>query len=159
MVEYACEEIGTCNYDQRSFKAYLSRWMAATAQLLPDTYDTLMGLIRTSAVAAAQQCSGGSDGKTCGLRWYQRGVWDGSYGPGEQMAAMSVFGANLIQKAAVPVTNSTGGTSVGNPNAGSHGDPVLLTHGDVTTGDKAGAGILTAIVLVSILSGVWWMLV
>jgi len=92
MAEIACESIGTCNYDQRSFKGYLARWMAATVQLMPDSYDVIMPRIQASAVAAAAQCSGGSNGQTCGLRWTQGSVWDGSYGPGEQMSAMNVIG-------------------------------------------------------------------
>lgn len=91
MSEYACESLGTCNYDQRSFKGYLARWMAATAQLIPDAFDLVMPKIRASAAGAAAQCSGGTNGTTCGLRWTMGSTWDGSYGPGEQMAAMQVI--------------------------------------------------------------------
>ena len=69
MVEVACEPEATCNYDQPSFKAYLSRWMAATTQLMPSTYDTIQPLLKTSAQGAAGQCSGGTDGQTCGIKW------------------------------------------------------------------------------------------
>ncbi|EHK99713.1 putative mannan endo-1,6-alpha-mannosidase [Glarea lozoyensis 74030] len=34
---------GTCDTDQRSFKAYLSRWMAGTAKIAPFTHDTVLG--------------------------------------------------------------------------------------------------------------------
>lgn len=67
------------------------------------------------------------------------------------------LGANLIQKAAVPVTNLTGGTSVGNPSAGSQGDTEFVGYGSITTADKAGAGIITGLVLIGILSGAYWM--
>lgn len=59
MYESACEDVngakGTCNVDQQSFKAYLSRWMAGTAQLVPSAHDRIMGLLTPSAKAAAQQ--------------------------------------------------------------------------------------------------------
>lgn len=70
---------------------------------------------------------------------------------------LTMLGANLIQRAAVPLTNSTGGTSVGNPSAGSTGDNALLVHGNVSAGDKAGAGILTVLALAGILFGAYWM--
>jgi hypothetical protein len=60
MYEVACEEVktasGDCDQDQQSFKAYLARWMAATAKLCPWTSDTIMGYLRASAAAAALQC-------------------------------------------------------------------------------------------------------
>jgi mannan endo-1,6-alpha-mannosidase len=59
MYEMACEPIntvGSCDTDQQSFKAYLSRWMAGTAKLCPWTHSTIMGYLKTSAVAAASQC-------------------------------------------------------------------------------------------------------
>jgi hypothetical protein len=60
MYEAACEEaktaLGDCDQDQQSFKAYLARWMAATAKLCPWTSDTIMGYLRASAAAAALQC-------------------------------------------------------------------------------------------------------
>lgn len=96
MTEVACESLGTCNYDQRSFKSYLSIWLAGTSTLVPDTYDYIKQRLAASAVAAAAQCSGGTGGTTCGLRWTQLSAWDGSYGPGEQMAAMSVFGKGVM---------------------------------------------------------------
>lgn len=92
MTEVACESLNTCNNDQKSFKAYLSQWMAGTSTLVPETYDFIKQKLSASAVAAAAQCDGGADGMTCGLRWTQNSTYDGTYGPGEQMAAMSVIG-------------------------------------------------------------------
>lgn len=108
MVEIACEPQVTCNYDQPSFKAYLARWMAATMQLVPFTFDTLQALLQTSAQGAAGQCSGGTNGETCGRSWYTN-TWDGQKGVGEQMSALSVIQANLINKVSPPVTQASGG--------------------------------------------------
>lgn len=159
MSEVACEPTQSCNNDQPSFKAYLSRWMAATAQIAPFTEAQIMAKLRASAIGAAAQCSGGSNGRTCGRRWYQQ-AWDGKSGPGEQMSALSVIQANLIQKVKPPVTQDQGGTSKGDPTAGTHGDSTnvlepLLTR-KITMGDRAGAGILTALVLSGLLGTMWW---
>ena len=160
MVEVACEPQQSCNYDQPSFKAYLSRWMAATIQLAPFTESVLTQKLHDSAVGAAGQCSGGTDGVTCGRTWHTN-TWDGKFGVGEQMSALSVIQANLISKVKPPVSQASGGTSKGDPAAGSQGDnpsqaadPSLQK--PVTTGDRAGAGILTALVLGSLLGSVWW---
>ena len=162
MVEVACEPEGTCNLDQPSFKAYLARWMAATTQLVPYTYDTIQPLLKSSAQGAAGQCSGGTNGQTCGRTWYST-TWDQKSGVGEQMSALSVIQANLISKVAAPVTQDSGGTSKGDPSAGSTtgGQPTVeldssLTR-QMTAGDKAGAGILTAIICSGLLGSLAWM--
>ncbi|KAF2199367.1 mannan endo-1,6-alpha-mannosidase DCW1 precursor [Delitschia confertaspora ATCC 74209] len=157
MTEVACEGNGKCDVDQRSFKAYLSRWMAATIKVAPWTFDLIMPRLRASAVAAAKQCSGGEDGKTCGLKWTTNGVWDGSYGVGEQMSALEVVQAMLINKVDGPVSEKTGGISKSNPSAGSESTDKPITFDEITTGDKAGAGFLTALALIAILGGAWWM--
>lgn len=159
MSEVACESNQLCNNDQPSFKAYLARWMAATAQIADFTEEPIMTKLRASAIGAAAQCTGGANGRTCGRRWYQP-QWDGKFGPGEQMSALSVIQANLIQKVKAPVTQDKGGTSKPDPSAGTHGDSAnplepLLTR-TITMGDRAGAGILTAVALAGLLGTMWW---
>ena len=160
MVEIACEPQQTCNYDQPSFKAYLSRWMAATTQIAPFTEDFVNTKLRASAQGAAAQCVGGTDGVTCGRTWHSS-TWDGKFGVGEQMSALSVIQANLISKVDPPVTADKGGTSKGDPTAGSGGDNPQKAmdpnaNNPITTGDKAGAGILTALVLSGLVGSTWW---
>ncbi|OJJ50742.1 hypothetical protein ASPZODRAFT_56841 [Penicilliopsis zonata CBS 506.65] len=159
MYERACETVNTCKVDQRSFKAYLSRWMAATTQMAPFTYDAVITKLRASAQAAAQACTGGSQGTSCGLKWTQ-GSWDGSLGVGEQMSAMEVFQANLIARVVPPVTNSTGGTSQGDPSAGSQPTPTqprTVTR-TITAGDRAAAGILTGLMMIAVVGSTGWMI-
>ena len=158
MYEVACEPNGKCNVDQRSFKAYLARWMAATMVRAPFTRDLLLPLLQTSARAAAQSCTGGSDGQQCGLQW-TTGSFDGSVGVGEQMSAMEVIQSNLWDQVPGPVTADRGGISVGDPSAGTGGDqsPVGLDPDDITTGDRVGAGFLTTMVLIGVIGGAWWM--
>ncbi|KIN06326.1 glycoside hydrolase family 76 protein [Oidiodendron maius Zn] len=160
--EVACEPRLTCSTDMFSFKSYLTRWLAQTTQMAPFTRNQIMPVLKSSAVAAAQQCSGGSNGRTCGLSWSKGTQWDGTQGVGQQMAAMSVIFTNLLQfengvQIGPPLTNSSGGTSVGNPNAGAQSvvDPTAIT--PATTADRAGAGILTTLTLVSVTALFGWM--
>lgn len=154
MKEVACEDNGKCDTDQRSFKAYLSRWMANAAKLAPFAADIITTRLRTSAEAAISTCTGGNDGKQCGLRWTRR-EFDGETGVGEQMAVLDVVQANLAGAVPGPA-DSNSGTSKGDPNAGSNSDTDFQFN-TITGGDKAGAGILTALVLITMFSGSWWM--
>ncbi len=159
MEEVACENAGTCDTDQQSFKAYLSRDMAATMIVAPFTRDTLLPLLQASANAAAKACSGavGGNVNTCGLKW-STGTFDGLYGIGEQMAALEAIQSNLLDTVPGPVTANTGGTSQGDPSAGTDAtSPSGQNLSPITTGSKAGAGFLTALVLLAILGGAWWM--
>ncbi|TVY84857.1 Mannan endo-1,6-alpha-mannosidase DCW1, partial [Lachnellula suecica] len=151
-----CEQ-GKCDTDQMSFKAYLSRWMGHATQMAPFTYDKSIALLKSSAKAAAAQCTGKTyDGTTvkisgtaCGLKWYLNGTWDGSDGVGQQMAALEVFQAAMIQHVAIPLTNSTGGTSTSDPTAGHNTTGSTGARlADATTADKAGAWFLTGFVAV-----------
>ncbi|KAK4635555.1 Mannan endo-1,6-alpha-mannosidase DCW1 [Fulvia fulva] len=160
MYEVACEPSSNCNIDQQSFKAYLTRWMAATTKVVPWTHDIIMPLIQQSAQACAKTCSGNSpvdqSGTACGTKWTQD-TWDNTFGVGQQMNALEVFQSNLIDAVAGPLGNDTGGTSKGDPSAGSGGDRSLAPQAAITTSDRAGAGILTALVLVGLVGGAWWM--
>lgn len=159
MVETYCEPSNTCNTDNWSFKAYLSRWMAATTKMAPWTYDIVMERIRASAAGAALQCSGGSSGTLCGMKWTEGAKYDGTTGVGQQMSALEVIQSLLISRVAAPVTNSTGGTSRGDPAAGSSGtfDP-SLPQGAIQQKDRVGAGFLTTLIIISGIGSVWWMI-
>lgn len=161
MTEVACESVHLCDLDQQSFKAYLARWMAAATKWAPWTHDTVKPLLDSSAVAAARQCTGGQNGRMCGLMWANNGGrWDGTTGVGQQMAAMEVVLATMIGDLGAPVTNSTGGTSPGNVDAGTSdiGRTNSFTAMDmmkpISTADRAGAYIITIITLVLVVSGV-----
>lgn len=157
MYEPACETNGKCDNDQMSFKAYLSRWMAATTKMAPFTYDKIIDRLRTSAASAALQCSGGDNGRTCGLKWTDNATWDGTSGVGQEMSALEVIQSNLIEHVSAPLTNSTGGTSPGNPNAGSNSaTSITADTTEITTGDRVGAVFLTTLVIAGVVGGVWW---
>lgn len=156
--EAACEPDAHCNLDQQSFKAYLARWMAATMKITPHLAEDIRSYIWASAAAAAKSCVGGADGITCGTRW-DTGAWDGTDGVGQQMSALEMIQATLIESAPGVVTNHTGGTSTGDYNAGTGADKnPLAPVRPITLGDKAGAGVITAVIAIAWLGGAWWVI-
>jgi len=100
-------------------------------------------------------CTGGADGNQCGMKW-TKSTFDGEVGVGEQMSVLEVLQSNLAPYIPGPLSAATGGTSQGDPSAGSNSKkPVTLNA--ITGGDKAGAGILTTILLIAMIGGSWWM--
>ncbi|KAI1614379.1 mannan endo-1,6-alpha-mannosidase [Exophiala viscosa] len=157
MFEVECEAAKNCDQDQKSFKAYLARWLAVTGLLVPSTMDSIKTKLSASATGAAGQCDV-SDAE-CGLQWYTT-TWDGTNGVGQQMAALSVVGANLIDSSMTPLTKVTGATSSSDPDAGTTAtsDPAETTS-KITTKDRAGAGILTVLVIGFIVGGAAWIVI
>lgn len=121
MFEQACEFISTCNYDQRSFKAYLSRFWWATTRMAPFTYSTIYPLLSASASAAAASCSGPSN--VCGSKWYTDG-YDGVTGPGQQLSALETIVGLLGSQSSPP---STDGHAVESPAVSSSSSAVQKT--------------------------------
>ncbi|KAG8629216.1 hypothetical protein KVT40_003081 [Elsinoe batatas] len=147
LYKVACEPGSNCKVDQLSFKGYLSRWMAVTMQVAPFMTPLIRPYLEASARGAAQRCAGEA-GSTCGTRWYESG-WDGTTGVGQQMCALETFQALLHTSSPGPLSNKTGGTSAGDPNAGT-GREISIEVGTprtIGTGDKAGAYIITIIMV------------
>lgn len=135
--------------------------------MVPHTYRLIIPKLKASAVAAGKQCSGGDDGKHCGIQWFNS-TWDGTDGLEQQMAATSVFANNLVafqrQRGnsgvddSAPVTSETGGNSTSNPNAGSEEKPIKGAHTmDITTADRTGAGIVTVVFAGAWLGMISWL--
>ncbi|KAJ6004162.1 hypothetical protein N7522_005807 [Penicillium canescens] len=146
--DVTCEPIEKCNNNEILFKGLVSSWLAFTALLVPSTYDTIKPKLQSSARAAAKSCSGKGN-NTCGVRWY-KSEWDGWQGMEEEISASNIFLANMINfdngGDTGPVTADTGGNSTSNPNAGEGGDDSSShSFAPISTGDKAGASILTLI--------------
>ncbi len=146
----------SCTTDMLSFKGYLHRWLATATQIAPFLAGTILPVLQTSTAAAVSTCLGGDNARTCGFKWNTH-AYDGSYGAGQQMNVLAAVSSLLISQAAAPVTNSTGGTSVGDPNAGSQSDNFKEELAPITTADKAGAAILTIVILVSAVGTMGWM--
>lgn len=158
MYERACQSSKSCNTDQRSFKSIFSRCLGQTAMLAPTTHDTIWTWIQASAKGAAASCVGGYDKHTCGLDW-TTGSNDGNYGLGEQISALEIFNALLINDRPAPYSNETGGTSEGNAALGTNTEVTALETNDlnITGKDRAGSGILTAVILAIMTGGAIWM--
>ncbi|OGE55973.1 hypothetical protein PENARI_c003G04757 [Penicillium arizonense] len=143
--DFNCEPSETCNDNEILFKGLTSSWLALTAVLVPSTFDSVLAKLQTSGAAAAASCTGHNNG-TCGVRWY-KSEYDGWLGMEEEISATNVFLANMINfNKTAPVTSTTGGNSTSNPTAGE--DDSNASSGKITvitTGDRAGAGILTAV--------------
>lgn len=159
MYEAACQANYKCNTDQRSFRSLFSRSLASAALFVDSISSEIEVNIKASAQGAAESCSGGSDGVTCGINW-SYGGWDGYYGLGEQMSALEVMLALFAFDGELPLpyTATNGGSSVSNTEAGTGSttetNSQLLT---ISTKDKAGAGVLTAVVLIAVIGGAVWM--
>jgi mannan endo-1,6-alpha-mannosidase len=146
----------TCTTDMLSFKGYLHRWLSTMTQIAPFTASTILPVLQDSAKAAVAQCTGGANGRTCGFKW-SSGTYDGTAGAGQEMNVVGAVSSLLIGQTPAPLTNQTGGTSAGNPNAGSTSDNFEDNFAPVTTGDKAGAGILTFLLLAAASVTFGWM--
>jgi mannan endo-1,6-alpha-mannosidase len=157
MKEVACEDGGNCDPDQQSFKAYMARWWGAASKLAPYASGPILNLLQTSAQAAISTCTGGTAGNQCGLKWTTK-AFDGIQGIGEMMSALEVVQSLLQPQAANTLTSQTGGTSQGNPNAGGTQTTNQMVLNPITGADKAGAGILTAIALLTTFGGSFWMI-
>lgn len=105
LFEAECELDYSCNVDQLSMKAYLARWLAGTSLMQPFTAGHVSAILRSSALGAASSCTGGFNGSTCGTRWYTNS-FDNHTGLGEQLAAMEVLYALLVNDTLPPITSS-----------------------------------------------------
>ncbi|KAJ5779129.1 CAZyme family GH76 [Penicillium paradoxum] len=158
--EITCEPIKRCDRNQRTFKSYFTSWIGFMSLIVPSNVtDDLMGRFKSSAVAAGQQCSGGSDGKHCGTRWTKKSEWDGTKGLEQQMAVLGVLNAVLVPYTAEgPYNADNGGLSSGEPHnetdsEGNSGPDAI------TTGDRVGAGILTGFFVILWAGAISWMLI
>lgn len=111
LFEYQCDVWKKCNNDQRAFRAIVARSLGEVVQLVPDQAERAQKIIDASAKGAAESCSGGSDGKTCGMNWGIDG-WDGVYGLGEQIAALEIIQNSVINSIPQPCTEETCGEDI-----------------------------------------------
>jgi mannan endo-1,6-alpha-mannosidase len=160
--ELPCEDRqGACSADMLSFKGYVHRWLAVVTKIAPHTADSILPMLQKSAEAAVSQCVGGETGRRCGFYWSTREFVDPAVdktsGAGEAMSALAAVSSLLIDQAPAPATNATGGISRGDPNAGSKSRGAVEPLAPITTGDRAGAAILTMLILGGALASWSWM--
>lgn len=100
--------------------------MGLATLMAPQIAETIFPLLASSAVAAGNHCAGGSTGTMCNPYWTVE--FNDTFTPavGAQMTALNVFNANLLNPVfnvtagSSIVTTDSGGTSPGNPDAGSN---------------------------------------
>lgn len=182
LYEPACMSLGpngrlTCTNDQRCFKAVFLQLVGNTMYMLPQAKNLMWDKLSTTAQAASWSCSGGYDGHTCGLNWTYSG-YDGNAGLGEQICALGAFNAILapekskIYRAAdlpelyqasnssANQTESSQGSVYGYGDAGANSTQNVTAHKlNLDTGDKAGAGVLTAVVLLFLIGSSAWLVI
>ena len=163
MYEVMCEDINTCNNDMKSYKSQLTQWMMSSAKVMPSLAQATIPQLQTSSKAAISVCDCGGVKGQCGFKWTTPGTCDGTYGMGQQIDALNAIQIWAESQVGGPVNEKTGGPglSQGNANAGNEGDqdPTKQHLKPITTSDKAGAGILTALVFIGILGGGVWMII
>ncbi|KAK4196262.1 glycosyl hydrolase family 76-domain-containing protein [Triangularia verruculosa] len=159
--EIPCEgRKGACTADMLSFKGYVHRWLSVVTKVAPHTRDKILPVLRTSAEAAVKQCTGGESGRRCGFYW-RDGVYvdpavDKTSGAGEQMNVLAAVSSLLIDDAPPPANNLTG-LSRPNYDAGSRSRGPSEPLAPITGGDRAGAAILTILILGSAVGSWAWM--
>lgn len=158
--EQACQPSGKCNNDQRVFKAIYIQQLGQTASLVSSLADEITSALNATATAAAESCSGGSDGHTCGLNWLEQ-KWDGMYGLGEQISALAALSYSQVESHPKPFTSFHGGSSNGSSSDDFSltTDTLLTDDTPVTTGDRAGAGIVTAVLMIFIIGAGCWVII
>jgi mannan endo-1,6-alpha-mannosidase len=159
--ELPCEgRQGACTADMLTFKGYVHRWLSVVTKVAPYTADIILPVLRKSAEAAVKQCTGGETGRRCGFYWsggvYVDTAVDKTSGAGEAMNVLAAVSSLLYPEVAPPATNETG-ISKGDPEAGTRSRGSSEPLDPITTADRAGAGILTMVILGGFL-GTWgWM--
>ncbi|KAI1450629.1 glycoside hydrolase family 76 protein [Annulohypoxylon stygium] len=104
--ETACEKNNTCTTDIFFFKSFLNRGLSSAIAKAPFTSETILPVLKSSAKAAAAQCTGGSNGRLCGFSW-SSGKFDNQTGPAQQMAVLNAL-AGLLPAGGSVASNSTG---------------------------------------------------
>lgn len=99
--ESKCEPIDDCDTDQLSFKAYISRWLAATGAMVPSLESQITPLLQASVDGALASCNGGSDADVCGMKW-TTDSYDGNIGVGQQLSALEIVHGQLATSRPLP---------------------------------------------------------
>ena len=153
-----CEASDRCYIDANDplFKGLTVSWLADIVLIIPSLRDEIIPKLQVSAEGAAKSCTGNGQ-NLCGNRWY--GGYDGQNSmenaiSGSQM--MSAVMVNFLGVSSKPVSTATGGNGTSEPNAGTgkssqSSESAVLP--PITTADKAGAGILTAVLAAGVIGG------
>jgi hypothetical protein len=101
----------------------------------------------------------GAGNFACGMSWWKTG-FDGVKGLGQQISALNILTVLLVDSVPPPFTSKTGGNSKGNADLGKGSEDSSIPDffEPISTADRAGASILTILVVGFWVSGAWWLL-
>lgn len=119
-VEPSCESIETCTSDMYFFKGILHRSLAWTMKMAPHTADTILPVLKTSAVAAVSTCTGGDNGRMCGFAW-SNGTFDVSNAGAQSSVLGALVSVLEITDVASSGSSGSGSSSSGNGSSSSSG--------------------------------------
>lgn len=143
----SCETVGTCNTDMEFFKGYLHRALAVTTQVAPYTAASILPLLKTSAAAAIKTCSGGDNGRMCGLDW-STGAADNSTKAGSQLSVLGALVSVMQAQTTVASTGTSGGST-----SGSTGGSTTGSGSNNSTTPKQNAGVTAGISFTALVGG------
>lgn len=127
--EAACEEAERCNTDMKFFKGILHHSLATTMWLAPHTADTILPVLKSSAKAAVEHCTGGDSGRMCGFSWVA-----------DKFDASSAGAQTGVLSALVSVMTAAGGSSTSGNGTSNDGSTNTDSGSDSTTDDNSTTG-------------------
>ncbi|KAI1800530.1 glycoside hydrolase family 76 protein [Daldinia bambusicola] len=142
--EIACEKNKNCNSDMYFFKGILHRALASAAKVAPHTAGKILSSLKSSAKAAAAECTGGDNGRMCGFAW-STGKFDGTTGAAQQMNVLGAL-VSILPDEQVSGGNTNGSTSNGS-GSGSGSENSEGGNSDNVTEDSAGTKVGVSVAL------------
>ncbi|RAL12422.1 glycoside hydrolase family 76 protein [Aspergillus homomorphus CBS 101889] len=94
--EIICGPEEVCNSIENTYKGTFASDLTLASLVAPYISSEISSRLQASAVAAAKQCTGGSNQTICGTRWYSE-KWDDTDGMEQQLSAASIFFSNLAR--------------------------------------------------------------
>ena len=165
LYESLCESNGMCDGNSLGFKGYLADYLSSCAHLVPSTRDRIDLILRKTAQAIGESCTGGNLNAMCGMQWSLR-KYDHSDEimvvlPIQISALNALVGhLSLLSGMPGPMSADSGGTSVGDDDTSVRlSDATASKQRTITTADTVGAVILLIISSVSVMALGWWVMV
>lgn len=118
----------------RPFKSYLAREMATTVQLAPHTKENIMKKLRDSAEAVSKACVDSGEGKiVCPHSWDKTPENKPKNDVGNQLSALQVVQANLIDQASPPPAGKDRSDGPSGTDSSGTGSPTSSASGSATS--------------------------
>lgn len=147
ITDWTCEASSRCYVDANGplFKGLTVSWLSDIALIIPELKEKILPKLQVSAKGAANSCTGNNE-NLCGNHWY--GGYDEQNSMENAISGSQIMSAVMLKflgDSSKPVSTATGGNGSSDPNSGTRKTSGPETLAPITTADKAGAGILTAV--------------